>query len=284
MKKFKHVLIFICFAAVCLLCGCGGCSLNINGRDRAYYYEPYDDGECLSYNIMPYTYTNYALKINKTTGEIFLEESGSKTDETQEKKYPEVLRGGDFHWSENVCAEGYEALPALLTEMYEHGKAKFSQFYAVECGSVAYGFCNVYSGQGGMLFSGGHVDAGKIVGSHFFSYDKARNELTDISYLNKCNIVAFGFGYKIIYFKNENYYAYDCATGEEKFICKDVAYDKGMTNYGHVTFLFNENLCIILMRHGATNPNKEYEKVVVCDYNGAVLFTDKWMTSEFFIQ
>lgn len=274
MKKLRYIVLSFCILTACMLSGCFGC--NINNRANTAYYTPDDDGEYFVYNIKPYTYSDYALKIDKTTGEAVLEESGS--DSLKENYYLAVAWGNDFPLYSSECAEGYESLFDLLKEKYENGRVKQIQYYAVEYdeeNKVAYGFCNLYSSTAGFFAGGGNIDAGKIVGAAYFAYECNSNSINEICYLEKCNVVAFNTE-KLIYFRGEKYYAYDCATLTETFICKDEAYDKGITNYSHVTFLFNGDICLILMKRGYSNNKKEYEKIIVCDYGGKIILEDSW--------
>lgn len=277
MKIGKIICFALCIAASVSFSGCLGC--NINDRSNTAYYLPQDDGEYYVYNIKPYTYSDYVLKIDKVSGEAFLKESG--TDELYGETSAVVLSGNDFPNYTTFYAEGYESLPELLTEKYESGGVKQIQYYAVEYeDSIAYGFCNMYSSAAGFLSGGGNISAGKIVGSALYSYNPLSDEFEEIRYFEKCNIVAFNT-HSVIYFKNEQYYAFNCYTGEETFICRDEAYDTGITDYSRVCFLFNEDICVILMTVGSNNYEQDYQKIVVCDYEGVCLLTQSWNTWDY---
>lgn len=275
MKKFLLAKTLLS-AAVCALClsAFGGCTgLNINDRSNTSYAEPSDGGDYWYYGLNLQAESGYALKIDKATGEFSLDGSGLLNGEDNDTADGRVvLYGSDFPRREPCYAEGWERAVTALTETYEKQGVEYVQFYAVTYEEgLAHGFCNMYSSAAGFLSGGGNISADKIVGSAFFTVD-GDGGITEIKYFEKCNVIAFNSDC-VIYWKGEKYYAFDCVSGTEKYVCDDEAYDKGITNYSHSRFVFNADLCIIIMCRRYSDSSKDYYKIVACGYDGEVAFT-----------
>ncbi|MDE6691049.1 MAG: hypothetical protein K2K04_03680 [Clostridia bacterium] len=272
-KLMRRCLITVFIALVLTLAfGFAGCVRSYgNDRSRAAYCAPVETEEEYVYDVSQFTYVNQTLNINKQTGEAraVVGEVKSEGDYTVSEK--QILIGNDFpgQHGRTDCKEGYEQLPVILTETYEKSDVKYIQYYAVEYEEEVYGFCNLYSNCAGYLAGGGQIANEYIIAGIYFKYDAESGELTEISKLNKCNIVACNTQ-RVVYLKNKNYYSF--AAGEkEKYICADEAYDKGFTHYSFVNVFFNEEHCIIIMHHRGMNWKNDYVKIVMCDYSGEVI-------------
>ena len=269
----RTISVVICAIMLTTLGGCAAL-LGSNSRANTLYVAPVETETAYTYAIQS-TYGEYNVTLDKDSGEATIEKIGGE-HEYYSMDYPTVLCGSDAPRDNDFCGEGYEPLPKLIAEKYENKKIKLVQYYGVEYGEegVCRGFVNLYTRTSGYLSGGGRIDAKRIVAGVIFTFNTRSKEFTELYRLNKCNIVAYNES-RAIYFRDRKYYVRDLLSGREKYLFDDEAYDTGMTNYSHASFYFNERHFIANMHHGANAEKREYDKLILTDYDGNVLISKK---------
>jgi len=259
MKK----ALFAMGCALALACTAllGGCALYGNDRSQTglVYSEKTEQG------VVFYLNEEQTLVYNR---------SGVSLDETTKNYKPYagrvVFDGNTFPHYILSMDEEYARLEEKLFAL-DRKEQPLIQAYAVEAEEgTAIGFCNVYTSCTGFLSGGGQIDVDKIDRGVMFSYNKATDELKILGEVKRGCIVAFNQTHFICY-ENGTYYARETGGTARKLICKDEAYDNGMTHYSHACFYFTDGYCILKFARGYNNAKRDYEKFILCTMDGTVL-------------
>ncbi len=256
-------------ALLCLGCGValvftallGGCALYGNDRSQTalVYSEETENG----------------IEFYLGEGQTLVYEHGEVSlDETSKNYKPYagrvVFDGNTFPRYVLSMDEEYVRLEGKLLAL-DGREDSLIQAYAVEAEEgVAIGFCNVYTSCTGFLSGGGQIDVDKVDRGVMFSYDRETDELKILDEVKRGCVVAFNQEYFIAY-ENGAYYAREIGGSARKEICKDEAYDRGITHYSNACFYFTDGYCILKFSRGYNNDKRDYDKFVLCTMDGTML-------------
>lgn len=296
MKKFlRSVISALCLCFAFLSAGCRGCNVDMNHNDRstAIYYPPRADGGYYYYNLSydrPSEGNRY-IRVDEATGEssFFVNESGTDGyvpgeaydeerevwtrqdgDMTYEYRVPAppvIVNGRDNGWRgyAEVSEENYKILKNL-TEKYERDGAEFIHVYLLDGGDgTAYGFVNVYGHSTGLLFSGGTAGVSGISYGVFIKYLISSDETEELLRVDGGCITAFDRD-TVMFFKNEKYYSQNLGQ-EAKYLCDDLAYDRGITGCSFSFTLFNEVHFVLFMHADDGKSITDYAYIIGADGN-----------------
>lgn len=75
-----------------------------------------------------------------------------------------------------------------------------------------------------------------------------------------------------IYYYQKAYYAQEINGASDAVkICKDDAYDRGLTNYSYADFYFSGDYCVMKFHRGYNNYKKDYDRYILCTMDGKTL-------------
>ena len=251
-KRLFAAVAIVLFTAVCF----SGCALYGNDRSHTNLMEVVEDGSQIVFRL-----SDESLRYDPATRTI------SKED-TEWTEGPEtVLKGDTFPRGVLETKEGYEELSEQVKALAKNPDDPLIHALAWEQDGCVYGFCNVYSKTTGFLSGGGQCDTKHIVRAVLFTYED--ETLTVKEELEKCVVVAYD-GNHAIYFHNREYFS-KTANGEPNKICKDEAFDTGMTSYGYARFCFGGGYCILFFNHDKGNAKKQYHLYILATMAGEKL-------------
>ena len=271
-KRIAFLIVLIVISLLCLAAFSGCEFLKTNDRSNVKLMATEADENGL------YVYLNcyYGLgqTLEYTDGETFFYEFSTNKLSPNEKSrsitVPEIVMDGETsaHASLEVT-EGYEPLLEQVQNFTIEG-VEYPVYHALAFkeGDVVYGFCNVYSTAG---FSCA-LDCKGISYSVLFTYDSETEQITVIERLEKSIVIAFD-GKSVIWFNNKTYYGKNLG-GVALEICKDAAYDSGLTNYSYAYFYFGGGYCMLCFhsdKGGAPNNKDNYDLYVLATMSGEKL-------------
>ena len=252
MKRRFSAAAAVALIAVMLLSGCA-----LYGNDRS------------STSLMEVTEDGDGQRIICRLGEeqlIF--DTAAKTlsvEETEWTQVPEtVLRGDTFPRGALEAKEGYEPLAEQVKSFAVKSDDPLIHALAWEQDGTIYGFCNVYSKATGFLSGGGQIDTKHIVRAVLFTYE---NESLIVNETIDRSVVVAYDGTSAIYFRDREYFS-KSEGGTPKQICKDEAYDTGVTSYGYARFYFNSRYCVMFFNHDKGNSKKQYHLYILTTITG----------------
>lgn len=257
----------LCAALVALLAllPLGGCKLYGNSRARTESVACYELASELRFCLRE----GQTLVYDRKSAELSLDE---KAGDFQPFAGRAVLDGNTFPRYRMEADEEYAPLMEQLLSRARNPEEPLIQGYALEGeAGTAYGFCNEYTSATGFLSGGGQIDVDKAYAAYYFTYDAASDELSVHDVVHRGCIVAFGKTH-FIYYYQKAYYAQEinCASDAVK-ICKDDAYDRGLTNYSYADFYFSGDYCVMKFHRGYNNYKKDYDRYILCTMDGKTL-------------
>ena len=265
MKKLLAVGAALCPMMLSLVL-LGGCVLYGNDRSRVGTMEVCEEGDTVYFSLpMESFYFGFGeiqLAFDRTENTLVLAENKVECESVSEC----VLWGDTFPRGVVESAEGYEEL-AEKVEALDSRNEKYLTAFATKTADMIYGFCVIYKNATGFLSGGGQIDAKKVEQSILFSYDREEGQLNILSTLDGRIAVAFD-GENAVYFYKEKYYLGDLSGKKEKYLCDDVAYDKGLTSYSYATIFEGGGWCVLYFHHRVESEAKSFEKYVVTDMGG----------------
>lgn len=292
MKKvLRAAVILLCLAGMFALTGCGGCDMNFNDRSAVMYYAPHSDENFYYYNLSSTYSGNEYIRVDKVTGEsgFFFNDSGvdgfipnvpfeatepevwerEEGDVTYQHEVPDppvIVDGINNGWRGRVrvSKENYPIV-TNLTNKYQTKGVEFIHINLLDGEGFAYGFVNVYDHSTGMLFSGGVAGVSGISCGVFIKYDYSTGEVQELLRIEGGCIMAFDCD-TVLFFKGEKYYSQNM--GEQpRYVCDDLAYDRGATSYSFVNTLFNGQHFVLYMHSDDGKNVNDYAYIIGADGN-----------------
>lgn len=228
MRKIP-LLLSICVLGVGALASCR----KISGNQLDFYYTSFQvsDGVIQSGH-------GDVLHILSDTNEFFVTYDGEYGGFTP------AVSGGTSPKYMLYIAEECQSIEDDLLGLAIAGNEN-SVIYTEGClwNGYVYGICNIYKDTVGYFSAGGNYGVEEISHSVYYRYNVALDEFSVLSQINGVMMVAFS-GDNVVYWKNEKLYALDIASGEEKFICEDYSYDRGLQHQSRGVVYFNEEYAL----------------------------------------
>lgn len=293
MKRFlRFFLCAVCVLTLPLFGGCSGCAnlFDFNDRTTTEYYPLREDDNYYYYRA-PSRFD--FIRVNKVTGktdfyddpddangflpgeayEYVERETWTRQEGDREYRYvvpaaPVVVRGQDNgHWRDSweVSEENYPLLEKILST-YEIKKVEYIHtiFARMQDGGT-YGFVNAYAFTTGALSSGGSSSVTGIIYGVFVRYDFESGQFEELLRVKGGCILAFDED-TVLYHKDKAYYTQNLGA-EPQYICKDYAYDDGLTSYSYAYFYFNDKHFVIFLHKGRERVERDYAYVLDTDGN-----------------
>ena len=293
--------IFICTVCVCaalFIGGCSGCAacagcarcahiFDFNDRTTSVYFPLQDDGNYYYYRMHFYDF----LRIDKVTGNAdFYEDStqaggllpGVEYEYSEEQVWtrqegerenyyvvpeaPVVVRGQDNgHWRRfwEVSEQNYPMLENIFATYETKGVAYIQTIFLQMQDGGTYGFVNAYAYSTGALSSGGTSGVTGIIYGVFVKYDFERESFQELLRVDDGCILAFDED-TVMFYKDRAYYTQNLGENAQ-FICKDYAFDDGLTSYSHAAFFFNDKHFVIYLHVDRGSIRREYAYILDTD-------------------
>lgn len=266
MKKLTSlVCIVILFATL------SGCALLLGGankRELGEFIPLYTDGVS---DYFEYDLTFEEGLIKKTAEGFTLSELSTNDEAISIKETPTKVIFKSYITAlggYGDCADGYEYLYEALDSAFDiYGDDVFSEALILENQGQFYGAVNFYSrpsGRSGSLLTNENI----VKGTYFTVTDGKVNVIKE---LEKTAVLAFNQTHLITY-KNKKINSLNLDSGEETFLLKDKAWDKGPSFYNNFRVSFTDESFLI---YTEVDDNFEAgkETVIVANFDGTCLAT-----------
>lgn len=265
----KKLILLTCI--VLLFATLGGCMLLLGGaneRELGEFIPLYTDGvnDYLGYDLI------FEEGLIKKTSEGFTLSELSTDDEAIDIKDTPSRVVLDFCITAlggyGNCCEGYEYLYEALDDAFNiYGDDVFSEALILDNQGEMYGAVNFYSRPSGR--SGSILTNENIVKCTYFTVVDGKVNI--IKELNKTAILAFNQTHLITY-KNKKINSLNLSSGEETFLLKDNAWDKGPSFYNNFSVSFTDE-SFILYTEVDDNYEAGKETVIVGNLDGTCITT-----------
>lgn len=265
----KKLILLTCIVLV--LATFGGCVLLLGGaneRELGEFVPLYTDGvsDYFEYEL---TFDNGLIK--KTSESFTLSELSTDDEAIYIKDTPSrvvldfcITALGGY----GDCCEGYEYLYEALDDAFNiYGDDVFSEALILENQGKLCGAVNFYSRPSGR--SGSMLSNENIVKGTYFSVSDGKVDI--IKELNKTAVLAFNQTHLITY-NNKKINSLDLSSGEETFLLKDNAWDRGPSFYNDFSISFTDE-SFILYTEVDDNFGAGKETVVVGNLDGTCITT-----------